>query len=566
MKQGHLRQSCPGLRQGAVCLCLGVLLPATPAFGRKHAPPSKPPQGVLRVTTQLVQVNVIVKDRHGKLVPGLTRDAFKVLDDGKPQKISIFRVEETGPPAAPTAQLPPDTFSNIPERESGAVAAVTVILLDGLNTPWVNQASARMQVIQFLRQLQPGDRVALYALGSQLQVLHDFTSDASALVAALSHFRGRIASELEASEPDNLDSSDGGSRARAEAAALQQWLSDRKQFMADYYMNRRVQMTVAALVAIAGHLEGLPGRKNLIWVSGGFPLLNGLDQILQPGGFNHLRSYAPEISRAARALNNVNLAVYPVDARGLMVMPTFSAARRNAPGRTFPDLTKNFFTMDEIAERTGGRAFYNSNDIRGAIRSVVDDSRLTYVLGYYPENQKWDGEYRKIKVEVSRSGLQLQYRRGYVAAEEPPSAPQGGDALADAVFSPLDATAVGFAVRATSEQAQPGGPPAVRMVSRIDAHDVTLTPDGNTWTGSVTLAVVELDPRGANLKGKTYTLNMKLQPETRRKFLASGIVVTGVFPIVPGGERMRVVVRDDPSGQMGSITFPLDRVLARPTR
>jgi VWFA-related protein len=580
MQQGYPRLGNSRPRRGAIWLALGVMLLVLPGFSRKPAAVFQSPQGVLRVTTQLVQVNVIVKDRHGQLVPGLTSQDFSVFDDGKPQKISIFRVEATRPSAAAWPKLPPHTFSNMPERHAGASPAVTVILLDALNTPWSSQAQARLQVLKFLQQLRPGDPVALYALGGDLRVLHDFTTDASVLIAALARYRGRPATELEASDPSNWDtsggmvepsqldeasSSDSGSTGSQDAAALQQWLTGSTNYAAEYYMNQRVRKTVDALVAIANHLEGLPGRKNLIWVSGGFPLLNGLDRMLQPGGIDNVRNYGGEVSRAAQALNNVNLAVYPVDARGLMVMPEFSAARRNLPVGRFTDLTANFGAMDEIAQRTGGRAFYNTNDIKGALRKVIDDSRLTYVLGYYPAHGKWNGEYRKLKVQVDRRGLKLQYRRGYLASPvEPPSTPTVRQAMAAAVFSPLDATGVGFVVRAVPVPTKPGGPEVLRLLYKIDAHDITFTPQGKAWTGRVTVTIVELGPRGMNLKGKSYRADFKLNPQTREKYLAAGIGAMELFEMVPGGDRVRVVVRDDTSNQIGSLTIPLDRVLGQP--
>lgn len=556
--------------QRVLGLALGITLLAVPAGARKDHARFTPPEGVLRVTTQLVQVNVIVKDRHGHLVPGLTRRDFSLFDDGKAQEISIFRVEAVHPAAAAALpKFPPGTFSNFSERQAGASPAVTAILLDDLNTPWANQARARMQVIKFLQQIQPGDHVALYALGGSLRILHDFSTDSSALVAALKHYKGRYASELQASQAnsnssDMIETSDLSS---SDAAALQSWLDDSSNYMQDFYLKERVRMTVAALVAIANHLAGVPGRKNLIWVSGGFPLLHGLDATLGPSNFNHLGVFEQELSRAAQAFNQVSLAVYPVDARGLMVRPEFGARwRRRAPTR-FTDLSANFSTMDQIAQRTGGRAFYETNDIKGALRKVVDDSRLTYVLGYYPRNVKWQGEYRKIKVQVDRPHLKLQYRRGYLAAvASPMHTPTARQAVTSAVYSPLDATSIGLAVRAQPMRAQHGSQLVLRLWYDIDAHDITFNPRGNVWIGGFTVTVAELGPRGEELKAKSYGMNFHCNSQKRQKYLADGFGAMGLFHLVPGGERVRVVVRDNTSAHLGSISIPLDRVLQEAAR
>src|SRR5579863_7248667 len=137
--------------KGGRHLVLFILLFALPTSGRKK-PASIQSQDVLHAVTQLVQVNVIVDDKHGHPVPGLTRDDFTIFDDGAPQTISVFKVEQIQAAPAPV-RLPPGIFSNMPERQTGASPAVTVILLDGLNTSWADQASARRSIIKYLKQL-----------------------------------------------------------------------------------------------------------------------------------------------------------------------------------------------------------------------------------------------------------------------------------------------------------------------------------------------------------------------------------------------------------------------------
>lgn len=230
----------------ATWLVLFVLLPVVPAAARKQSARPKQAPGVVRVTTHLVQVNVIVKDHHGQPVPRLTRDDFTITDDGKPQEISAFLVEQSQKPAA-IPPVPPDFFTNIPERQAGGSPAVTVILLDGLNTRWEDQARARQQVIKFLQHLQPDDRVGLYTLGTRLVMLHDFSSDSEALLQALAHHRGRAGNEVESSQADNANnppewvdsveelSSDVSGEAVANA--IQQWLTEATNLESKYYMD-----------------------------------------------------------------------------------------------------------------------------------------------------------------------------------------------------------------------------------------------------------------------------------------------------------------------------------------
>ncbi len=568
--------------QKAICLALLVVLPTFCAPGQSEAGQSPKAPDILHVTTHMVQVNVIVKDDHGHSVPGLSQSDFTIFDDGKPQEISSFAVEQTRPPVS-IPPVPPDIFTNIPDRQSGGSPAVTVILFDGLNTRWEDQARVRVQILKFLKQLQPADRVGLYTLDTRLVMLHDFTSDSESLVKALNSYSGRSGNEVKDSEADNaenppqwvdsvqdLQGMSGALSSAAVSNGIAQWLANAVAAEANYYMNQRVAMTVNALVAIADHLQGVPGRKNLVWVSSGFPLLEGMDQFEQTGDFSRGNTYGEEIKRAAEALNDVNLAIYPVDARGLMVDPSFEvnsrppsmAAYRRMQRLKLPQhLADNFPTMDEIAKRTGGRAFYNTNDIQGAIRQVIDDSQLTYLLSYYPTNTVWNGQFHKIKVKVDRPGLHLQYRDGYAAVAEPPAAsPSGEKRLESAVFSPLDATGVAFAVKTVPEKSASSSR-QLTVQYWINPRDVTLVPNGNKWAGRVTVVLEEFGPRGEALKGLSRNFDFDLDPAREKQFLEAGLRFTQMLEVAPGAERVRVVVRDDPTENLGSVNIPLDRVL-----
>jgi VWFA-related protein len=260
----------------------GLLL-AVPILAQAPAdPPVQEP--TLRVTTRLVQVNVIVQDKKGEPVSNLTRSDFRLFDQGKEQPISIFSVESNQALSPPAQQLPPNTFSNRIEYRAGVPHSVTVILLDGLNTEFGDQASARNQIVKFLLQLQPQDRVALYALGRKLHILHNFTSDAAPLIRLLTQYEGYIPSELNASEPAQTAAGtqpEATSDMRSELTRgnldLDAWLRESEQIMSDFYTVNRVRDTCAALEAIAQYLSRFPGRKNLIWVSAGFPIWIGLD-------------------------------------------------------------------------------------------------------------------------------------------------------------------------------------------------------------------------------------------------------------------------------------------------
>jgi VWFA-related protein len=154
---------------------------------------------VIRTTTRLVQVSVIVRDKNGP-VEGLKKEDFQIFDHGKEQKIAVFTVASTKAAAAAMAKLPPGIYTNRPERGGEPIGSVTVVLIDLLNTRFQDQAYARTQMMNFLKTLDPQDRVALYLLGNGVKILHDFTQDPERLVRAVAKMRGEVPRELAAAD------------------------------------------------------------------------------------------------------------------------------------------------------------------------------------------------------------------------------------------------------------------------------------------------------------------------------------------------------------------------------
>jgi VWFA-related protein len=352
----------------------------------------------IEVSTRLVQASVVVEDKHGNPVTRLQKDDFTVLDEGQPQTVSVFSVTTNQISSAASVPMPPDTFTNRVSGSRDVPSNVAVILLDGLNTEFTDQAFARQQVIKFLLQIKPQDRVALYTLGKELKILHDFTGDASTLLAALMRYNGQLSPLLNAPNPVQ-SGSDFQTGPNARDDLIGEFFHNRAgkapaQDEAAFYWRERAQRTLFALLQIVYHVSPLPGRKTLIWVSGSFPLIPGYM-------FNGINApddrlvFADNLKEAARELNNSTVVVYPVDAHGLM--------------STRLDFA-NLVTMKTLAARTGGRAFYSTNDLRRAIREAIDESRLTYELGYYPTTEKWDGRFHRIKVNVKRKGLRVRTR------------------------------------------------------------------------------------------------------------------------------------------------------------
>lgn len=504
-------------------------------------------QPVERATTRLVEVNVIAEDKKGNPVAGLTRDDFTVLDGGHVEKIGAFSVE-TGGTAPNRDPLPANTFTNHVDRAAGG--SVTAVLFDALNTRISDQAYARKQILDFLEQVKPDDRVALYALGRGVNVLQDFTNNIDSLRGALRKYQPEMHAETEAQGP----AIDPG------AIQLGSWLNEFGLDLIDYYAKDRALRTVRCLVAIADHLERVPGRKNLVWVSGGFPVWIGRNSALQPDRARpDQQTFWPEIERAARALNRSNLAVYPVDARGLLAPSDYSPDRGSAGNS--PESNKDSLphTMEVLAERTGGKAFFNNNDLGRAFRQAEKDSKVTYVLAYTPSHDEWNGEFREIKLRVTRPGVRLRYRSGYFALPDEAADPATRDAvLAAAKWNPIDASRLGLTVRAI-----PLGKTTLDLEMYLDPADLRLKQADGEWRGELDVWLIQIGLKDRELRTATRVADLRLKDAAYRQAMSDRrLQVLDRVELVPGALLVRVLVRDPASGALGSVSIPLSQVRA----
>jgi VWFA-related protein len=396
---------CLGSRKGiapsagglilAVCLLPAVVAqtapppPASPPPTIATAPPAAP---TFRVTTHEVLLDVLATDKDGHPVTGLTAANFSVSEEGDSQVIRRVDEHHGMSPAdmeklGSAPPLPPNTFSNFtPVRNTNASI---VLLLDAMDSPVEAQMSMREQLIKFLKQMQPGPPVAIFQLDTEMHLIQGFTSDPKVLLAAAESKR------------------DMPSLSRPTAAP--------RSYSADAVYRRTLMETLRGGMRMMGsYLAGFPGRKNLIWFTGQVPMtVMGL-------GFGNpfrdglsVRSTGDDVTDLTDVLTVSRIAVYPVDTRGLG-MATAVTGRRGGllnPGSPFVDHSN----MDRVAEQTGGKAYYNTNDFTRVITDVINSTSSYYTLSYATTNTKWNGELRHIKVTVDRPEVQLQHKQGYYA-------------------------------------------------------------------------------------------------------------------------------------------------------
>jgi VWFA-related protein len=540
-----------GLTQQASQSSAGGGQGSGPARGQSQSqtqdPYRAPTQPAIRVTSKMVQLSVIVHDKNGNPVSGLKKEDFKLFDQGQLQKVAFFS-EQTNllhTPVVTSADLPntQHAYSNKYEQDASFSGSVTVILLDKLNTwawdqnkalhngtPLNSMPIAMTEVVKFLRQVQPEDRVALYGLSDKLYALRDFTNDQDLLLAAAGAepaTGGRKKTEgwMEAlgARRDFLDTTPGGAEERADE-------------------------TVAALADIAKHLSGIPGRKNLVWVTASFARASG-------GGREGSRSFEPQIATAIRRLADANIAVYPVDARGLVGNNMLNMKASMAPRRA------EFNIMNDFAEGTGGRALYNTNDIAGAIRKSLDDSRVSYLLGYYPSNDQWDGGFRELKVKVSRPGVEVRARNGYYAVPDTSVTTVQREAqLDDAIRSSLDSSELGLEV--TVDPVETANPHQLKVRTKLDPTQLHMEENGGVWTDKLDVAWAEYDATGQSLGSVTQSISVKLSQQRRDIIAREGITFSETVDVKSGAVEARMAVRDGGSGAIGSVNIPLTRMFA----
>ena len=498
----------------------------------------------IRTSAKLVDVPVVVHDKQGNPITNLTQTDFEIYDNGHAQEVRLFSHDaesgsqgiRTPAPAAPRAR--DHVFSNLVPPPPVRSGELTVILIDETATEWPDLAYARQQIIRFLRQLPAGERIGLYTLvGGSFNILEECTRNNSTLSARLAH------PEADSALTSWLEGTDKGFR-RAQL----------KSTVHAFDSPSQNDSSLGALIGVAKHLAGLPGRKSVIWVSAGF----------DPGGVDDW------FAEAVRALNDANVAVYAVDAAGLQPAEADSMAQppRNPKDRITGGarvLTREFVnavsqshtapvyanqeSLIQVAEKTGGRVFLNANDITGAIQKAFDDSRDTYLLGFYPQPSDGEGRYHTIQVRlVNRPGTSLRYRRGYFSApvSEDPKARlrDARNGMADVTGIPLSAQLV-----------PASGGYELRLMIGLGALHLQPVPD--RWAGTVQIETIQRNEEGAELSSIEQKVGLQLKRETCETVMKTGFLYRHLVSAKPKAASLRVVVRDLNSGELGSLTISL---------
>jgi VWFA-related protein len=513
-----------------------------PASIPQTLPQDSPSPMVLRTNTRLVVVDVVATDNKGNPIPDLKAEDFAVLEDGKPQKISAFSFKQHNKATQVAGGAAGGGFSNAPQYKD--VSSLNVILLDAINGDFASYAYGRDQLIKFLDKGTLTQPTALYVLEQKLTLLHDFTTDIAELKALVQGYKPKgpvfvqdvyaAASPFSARAPNNSTTAN------------------------------TMDVSIKAMSTLANALAGYPGRKNLIWVSSGFPLTlfpeiidndpiapciatcndpNKISIAALPGaGFGTGKDFQEAVERVANALMNAQVAVYPIDEAGV----------------DKDNHLNTINTMRALADRTGGKAFYNRNDVEVGISTSLDDGSTYYTLEYYPANKTWDSKFRAIQIK-SKQGVNLRYRQGYYALEPGNDKNKDAEKALTKTFSDalsLDspsATAVVFhaGVAPPSDKVQ-----KVTVSFAIDPHTISFEhKDDGLEHALVSCAVAAFSDKGAPVKQASTTMTAAMKADEFQTMMKEQqFPCKQTIDLKPGSYNLALGVLDRNSKLIGTTT------------
>lgn len=476
----------------------------------------------IRSDIHVVLISVAVRDTAGLAVPNLHKEDFTVASDGKPRDFQLFPSDDSSAVARPV--MAGNFYSN---RFAAPAPRVTAILMDSLNTPMSDQSYARQQAIKAVQSMPLDENIGIFALSTKFTILQDYTTDRDLLLKALEAYtpsppltsnpaKGSSApNSAEHGAAKDITTSNGPA-ARAEDA---------------YFLQRRTDITLATLLSIATHITGASHRNSILWITSGIPIITDSNE---------------QVRSTLDAINDSNIALYPIDARGL------------SPD---PHAASNDLILQGFAQSTGGQAYYNRNDLDHAIEEAMVAPRSTYLLGFYLTNDELDGKFHELRVEVNRPGVTLSYRSGYTASVDPNKNRTRKEPLDSELLATQDSAIIGIDARLA-----PGNPinarggksqKSLNVFIALDRTTLTRPQSGHNPKVELSELFAEIDPRGQTVARISENITFDM-PTTDRD---PGY--TRTIPLEDGAEKLKVIIQEKSTGRTGSLTIPLATLAPR---
>lgn len=538
--------SWQALRVLCVLTVCGVVL-------RAQTPAQAPPQPASRVPvfrsgTELVLVNVVVRDKNGNVVRGLTQDDFSITEDDKPQAITSFDFEELDKAAAAAAE--PETEAVLPKKPAltqPSAAAPSppkidmhgrrlIVLFFDLSSmqPEELQRSVKAAHDYVDQKLSPADLIAVASFSTSLQVDQDFTADKEELNAAIDAYGGANGQGFdEGTTGDSEGTPDTGGAFTVDDTEFNIFNTDRR---------------LDALQSLADAVSGIQQKKSVIYFS------SGMDQSNQDNQVELRRT----IDRAARA----NMSIYAADMRGLQAqVPGGDATTASVRGTSafsgasvtnqFAKMASTQDTLATMAEDTGGKAFFDSNSFGQVFDKVVADTSAYYVLGFSSTNGARDGRFRRIKVKVKRTDVKLEYRSGYYAPRDFAHSTKDDkeQQLQDQMLSDLSSTDLAAYVSAAYFRIGDNRY-YVPLSVVVPGYQVPITK--TTPKDKATIDVLGLVRDQQQRPVGRIRDTVKLSPENADELKGKTVQYETGLELPAGSYRVKVIVRENTDGTMGS--------------
>src|SRR5580658_19389 len=532
---------------------------------------------VFKTDVVLIQVPVVVTDRSGNHLLNLKKEDFEVLENGKEQTITTF--EEVVANKSPLAAVKPHPgeFSNLAAAQGEPPRSITVVALDTVNTPMLDQTYARKELLKYLAQnLDSGQVFGLVIITSSgLKVVQRLTGDPKELIEALNNVTGELpamtgvgADAQTAAVTGNIPHTNTIAALTGDPmSVLHDFVTGPDAYIASFKQQQAIETTLQAFLGIAWSLSGLPGKKSVIWATGGMPFyMDSPDTV--PGGY-----LSGLYERTMATLNESNISIYPVDVRGLLNFMPAADPSRQSMGH--PNMTANGAmtqvanrswvnqstqeTLKDFAAMTGGKAGYNTNDISGLFKSAVDDSSSYYLVGYHLDMTNTKQGWRQLKVKLRQKEkekeVEVRSRSGFFVtnATVNPDLERKSD-LDFAVLSPFDSTGLPLTIRWLGTSSD-GANKKVQFSLQLPSNALTLGPNNLLNFDYVARAYTNKDGKVGNVLEKTIQGN--IPPDRVAQLQTQGLGFKNELELAPGDYTVRFIVRDDITGRVGSVTAPI---------
>jgi VWFA-related protein len=544
--------------------------------------------------TDLVLVPVIVTDGKGRHVSGLKEGAFSLEENGKPQTLSVFEevVSRRIEPGTAAPEMP--GFTNYAAGDTQP-RSMTILVLDLLNTPFLDQAETRSELIKYLSKSLPNDEpITVLGIDSQgLRQLHSFTTDTKVLIAALSKVKGKVSltetndTALDSTTPSASLSSLLNPELEGTVDQFDAFFSEAMTDFAAMDQRDATRRTLAALNQIAQAYSGIPGRKAVLWATAGFPFMIDDSSAINYMGLEMVKSY----QQTWRALMSANIAIYPVDVQGALQRYSnrsfypFTTANGSSSSRGGPTSASDInqrnlrqwnralpydrhqqqqSTLLAFAAATGGTACLNLSDLAKCFENATVDSSSYYMLGFYLSPDDLKQGWRHLKVQAAASGAHVRAREGFYVGGPPKDDEQTRRAaLVAALTSPVEYTGVPMNVQWTGQDLPKTA--AKDKTVKMLAADFSVTLPASLFSGEgpqsgmmdLLFTAIAFDNKGKSVGEITREMTGKLKPESIARIRREGFNFQSAIDYPEGTKEVRFAIRNNATGQIGTVIAPV---------